>query len=200
MNSGKIIVFSGPSGVGKSRIIEYLLSLDDNKYCPVITATTREKRYNHGQLEVDGVDYYFMTEEEFRSKIESGYFVEWEEVYPGRLYGIPLSSIHFLLQSRRIGVIDLDYKGAMKIKQQFGSIVTTVFVLPPSLQELEQRLRSRSGELSESKIQDRMNRAKLEIQSSNLFDYTITNGDWELTKNIVKTLINKRILLDNNEQ
>ena len=131
---GKIIVLAAPSGCGKSTIISALLDRGDLNLGFAVSATTRPPRGN----ERDGVNYYFLSEEEFRDRIAEGGFVEFEEVYPGRLYGTLRSEIDRITSQGHNIILDLDVNGALRVKQLYGNQAMTVFIEPPTIDELRQ--------------------------------------------------------------
>lgn len=165
----KVIIFSAPSGSGKTTIIKRLLS-----YFPEfefsISATSRKPRTG----ETDGHDYYFLSKESFEEKVNNNQFLEWEEVYAGTRYGTLKSEIDRIWGNGKIVVFDVDVLGGMRLKEYFGSKALSIFVMPPSIEVLEQRLRIRNTETEEA-IQKRLSRSSLELQHSTKFDLTIVN-------------------------
>ena len=165
----KVIIFSAPSGSGKTTIIKRLLT-----YFPEfefsISATSRQPRAG----EVDGQDYYFLTKESFAEKVKNDLFLEWEEVYAGTCYGTLKSEIERIWDNGKIVVFDVDVWGGMRLKEYFGSKALSIFVMPPSIEVLEQRLRIRNTETEEA-IQKRLSRSSLELQHSTKFDVTVVN-------------------------
>ncbi len=170
---GKVLILSAPSGSGKSTIIGHLLK----KY-PVlefsVSATTRKPR---GE-ERDGVDYYFLSQEEFKSKVADGQFIEWEEVYHGSCYGTLKSEIDRIWAKGNIVVFDIDVQGAMNLKKFFGTNAVSVFVTPPSIEELRRRLVTR-GTDSEEAIEKRIHKAEYEMSFMERFDKRIINDELE---------------------
>ncbi|MBO7200553.1 MAG: guanylate kinase [Bacteroidales bacterium] len=166
----KVIIFSAPSGSGKTTIIKRLLT-----YFPEfefsISATSRQARAG----EVEGQDYYFLTKESFDEKVKNDLFLEWEEVYAGTCYGTLKSEIERIWANGKIVVFDVDVLGGMRLKQYFGSKALSIFVMPPSIEVLEQRLRIRNTETEEA-IQKRLSRSSLELQHSPKFDITVVNN------------------------
>ncbi|MBQ8045784.1 MAG: guanylate kinase [Bacteroidales bacterium] len=167
--NNKVIIFSAPSGSGKTTIIKRLLT-----YFPEfefsISATSRQARAG----EVDGQDYYFLTKELFDEKVKNDLFLEWEEVYAGTCYGTLKSEIERIWGNGKIVVFDVDVLGGMRLKEYFGSKALSIFVMPPSIEVLEQRLRIRNTETEEA-IQKRLSRSSLELQHSTKFDLTVVN-------------------------
>lgn len=177
-----IIVVSAPSGVGKTTVIRYLLN-QRNDLTLSVSATTRPPRLG----ERHGVDYYFLSEEEFKRKIENNEFVEFAQVHDA-YYGTLREELEKHLHSGKDVILELDVQGMRSIKKKYPDAVS-VFLLPPSLKEMEQRLRGRASE-SEEKIQLRIQRAKTEIQARLEFDYTIINYDIEQSAYDLNTIIN----------
>ncbi len=172
--NGKLIVFSGPSGSGKTSVVKKLLEKYPDLFGFSISATTRPKREN----EVDGKDYYFITKKEFERKIQNGEFIEWEEVYDGLYYGTLKSEVERLHRLNKHVLFDIDVEGGLNIKKIFGNKVLTIFVMPPSLEDLKQRLELRKSE-SEESLMKRIGKANAEIQKSGEFDVIIENDNLE---------------------
>lgn len=171
MNNRKAILFSAPSGSGKTTIIrEILKRFDCFEFS--ISATSRLPR----EGEQDGVDYYFLTPEEFERRVNDGQFLEWEEVYAGTRYGTLKSEIDRIWDNGHVIIFDVDVNGGMNIKKYFGSDALALFVMPPSIEVLEMRLRNRGTE-SEEAITKRLARSAAELQMSDQFDMTIVNDD-----------------------
>lgn len=171
MSTGKIIIVAAPSGCGKSTIIAGL-PVDDLNLRFSISATTRPPRGN----EKNGVEYYFMSEDDFRDAIAENAFVEYEEVYPGRFYGTLRSEIDRICAEGHNVLLDLDVNGAMRVKELYGDRCLTVFIEPPSIETLRQRLVSRGTETPEA-IDARVDRAAYELSKAPLFDRRIVNDD-----------------------
>ena len=168
---GKAILFSAPSGCGKTTIIKELMKCFDC-FDFSISATSRAPR---GE-EVNGQDYYFLSKEEFMARVAKEEFLEWEEVYSGTCYGTLKSEIERIWAAGRVIVFDVDVNGGSNIKRYFGQDALSVFVMPPSLEVLEQRLRSR-GTDSEEAIVKRLARSAEELKRAPQFDVTIVNDD-----------------------
>lgn len=171
MESGKIIMFSAPSGSGKTTIVRHLLEV-----FPIlgfsISCTTRMPRLH----ERDGEDYYFISSEVFQSKAQRGEFAEWEEVYPGIFYGILKSEIQRFWVSGRHVLFDIDVKGGLNLKRQYLERALAVFVQPPSLDELRCRLEARHTESTEG-IATRLHKARNELSYASQFDLILINND-----------------------
>ncbi|WP_353165159.1 guanylate kinase [Empedobacter brevis] len=180
MKKGKLIVFSAPSGAGKTTLVRYALEkLDHIKFS--ISCTTRDKR----EGEVHGKDYYFLTPEEFKRKISNDEFVEHEEVYRDNFYGTLKSEVDRITSEGNSVIFDIDVIGALNIKNLYGEQCLTVFVNPPSLDVLKERLISRNTE-SEDKLKQRIDKAGIEIEKAKEFDVILLNDDLETAK--AKTL------------
>jgi guanylate kinase len=180
---GKVIIFSAPSGAGKGTLIAHLLSLElDLSFS--ISATSRPPR---GE-ERDGREYYFLTAEEFRRRAEAGEFVEWEEVYAGRYYGTLRSEVERLWSRGSTVLFDVDVLGGMNLKQAFGERALAVFVQPPSLEVLRQRLTDRGTERPEE-IERRLERAAYELGFASRFDTVIVNDDLQRAREEVERVV-----------
>lgn len=184
MKKGKIIVLSAPSGTGKSSIIKKLLEYPELNLGFSISATSRNPR---GE-EKHGVEYYFISHEEFKRKAENQEFVEWEEVYPGTCYGTLKSEVKRVTEEGRNLIMDIDVKGGINVKKCFGEQAITIFILPPSVEELERRLRGR-GTDDEDTIRKRLGKAEYELGFAPQFDFRIVNDDLKKAVAEVKKLI-----------
>lgn len=169
---GKIIVVSAPSGCGKSTIINSILGAGELPLSFSVSATNRRPRPG----EVDGVHYHFLSTAEFREAIADGRFVEWEEVYPGRFYGTLKSELQNAVDKGRNIILDIDVRGALNVKKAFGEQARTIFIMPPSIEELQKRLEKR-GTDSPEVIAERISKAQYEIDHAPKFDVTIVNDD-----------------------
>ncbi|MBR4301097.1 MAG: guanylate kinase [Bacteroidales bacterium] len=167
--NNKVIIFSAPSGSGKTTIIKRLLSFFP-EFEFSISATSRQARAG----EVDGKDYYFLSKESFEQKVKADLFLEWEEVYAGTCYGTLKSEIERIWSNGKIVIFDVDVLGGMNLKNYFGDKALSIFVMPPSIEVLEQRLRIRDTETEEA-IQKRLSRSALELNHAPKFDITIIN-------------------------
>lgn len=169
---GKIFVISAPSGCGKSTIINTILDSGDIPLDFSVSATNRSPRPG----EVDGVHYHFMSTTDFKNAVSEGQFIEWEEVYPGRYYGTLRDEVRKAVDRGENIILDIDVKGALNVKKQFGDEALTIFVLPPSIDELRNRLIRRGTDAPEV-IEERVNKAEYEISHAHLLDHRIVNDD-----------------------
>lgn len=176
ISKGKLIIFSAPSGSGKTTLVKYVMENIDNLSFS-ISAASRNKR----NREVQGKDYYFLTADEFRKKISNNEFVEWEEVYKNKFYGTLKSEVERIRKSGRNVVFDVDVVGGVNIKKLYGNKALGIFVMPPSVEVLKERLEQR-GTDNENDIKTRINKAEYELTFSNLFDKIIINDDLEIAK------------------
>ncbi len=185
----KIVIFSAPSGSGKSTIINYLLTQNLNISFSV-SATSREPR----GTEQHGVEYYFLSPDEFRTKIAAGEFLEYEEVYTDRFYGTLKSEVERILNSGSHVVFDVDVLGGVNIKKYYGDRALSVFIQPPGIDELRNRLVSRNTDAPEV-IESRIARAEFELGFAPQFDVVIVNDDLERAKtetlNVLKAFFEK---------
>lgn len=185
MHQGKALIFSAPSGSGKTTIVKHLISINP-KLGFSISACTRDKR---GRQEENGQDYYFLTPEEFKTRIDNDEFIEWEEVYAGNFYGTLKSEIERIWASGKNVIFDVDVQGGLKLKQYFGDKALAVFVKVPSLELLEERLRDRDTD-SEDAISRRIFKAKFEMSFEDRFDVTLVNEDLETSLEKAERLMN----------
>lgn len=169
---GKLIVFSAPSGSGKTTIVRHLLSVDYLNLEFSISATSREKR---GE-EIDGKDYYYLSTKEFKNKIKGDEFLEWEEVYRDNFYGTLKSEIERIWALGKHVIFDIDVAGGLRIKKKFPKETLAVFVKPPSIDELKIRLKKRKTE-NDDKINMRIAKASVELATAPQFDKVIKNYD-----------------------
>lgn len=170
---GKIIIITAPSGAGKTSITRYLL----HKYPRLafsVSAATRQPR----GAEQNGVDYYFMSEEEFREKIHNKEFMEWEMVYEGKYYGTLKSEMERLWKQDKVAMLDIDIKGAIHVQKQYPENSISIFIEPPSVDELKKRLQGRGVDDDET-IATRINKANYELSFKHSFDQVIVNDDFD---------------------
>jgi guanylate kinase len=170
---GKLIIFSAPSGSGKTTIVKHLLRQNLNLNFSV-SATSRKPRSG----ECEGKDYYFLSENKFREKIENNEFLEWEEVYGGIFYGTLKNEVERIRNSGKNVIFDVDVVGGLNIKKIYGNEALAVFIMPPSVEDLKKRLQNRSTEPKE-KINMRIDKAKKEIEFAGRFDVVIVNDQLE---------------------
>lgn len=180
---GKIIIFSAPSGAGKTTIVRNALK-EFPELIFSISATTREKR----GVEKEGVDYFFLSEKDFLKKIENDEFVEWETFY-GYYYGSLKNFVNEQLINNQSIVFELDVKGALKIKETYPEAVS-IFIMPPSLDELKTRLKNRKTE-NDKDLKKRFERAEMEMEHHEHFDYIVINDNLENAKKEVYNILNK---------
>jgi guanylate kinase len=173
MKEGKVIIFSAPSGAGKTTIVRHLLSKDHN-FGFSVSATSRKPRGN----EVDGIDYFFMTTKDFKAKIKNNEFLEWQEVYHDNFYGSLKSEVEKILGSGQNIIFDVDVVGGSNIKKYYGDRALAFFIQPPSLTELEKRLIARSTDVHDV-IKERVEKAARELTYAPLFDVIIINDTLE---------------------
>lgn len=170
---GKLLIFSAPSGSGKTTIVQHLLTKDYNLHFSV-SATNRVARGK----EQHGTDYYFLSTEEFKNKIEENEFLEWEEVYEGKFYGTLISEVERLRNEGKNVIFDVDVVGGCNIKEFYGDEALSVFIQPPSIDELKKRLVSRSTDTPEV-IETRISKAAFELTFASKFDKIIINDKLE---------------------
>ena len=185
----KVIIITAPSGAGKTSITRYLLA-NFPQLAFSVSAATREAR----SYEQDGKDYYFMSEQSFLEKIRNNEFVEWEMVYEGKYYGTLKSELQRIWALNKVPVLDIDVKGAIHVQGQYPNSTRSIFIEPPSVDELKRRLQSRGTESLES-LQARVNKAAYEISFKDQFQHVIVNSDLETAQarasEIVKDFLRK---------
>lgn len=191
MNKGKLIIFSAPSGSGKSTIVQWLMKEHPElKLYFSISCTSRAPR----GTEQNGVEYFFISPEEFREKIANEEFVEYEEVYENRFYGTLKSQVEKQLNAGQNVVFDVDVKGGVNIKKFYGKDALSIFIQPPSIEELRRRLEGR-GTDSQEAIETRLSKASYELTFANQFDTIVVNDDLESAKQntlqLVQTFLEK---------
>ena len=184
MSDGKLIVFSAPSGSGKTTIVRHLLGIETLNLAFSISATSRAKRGD----EVDEKDYYFMSSSEFKQKIKDEEFLEWEEVYRDNFYGTLKSEVERLWAEGKHVIFDIDVSGGLRIKRKFPKQTLAVFVKPPSIDELKIRLKKRQTE-SIDKINMRVAKASAELATAPLFDTIIENRELEVALVEAETVV-----------
>lgn len=171
MKKGKLIIISAPSGCGKSTIIGDIMDRGELDLQFSVSATNRKPR----EGEVDGVSYHFLSDRQFKDLIAEGAFVEYEQVYPGRFYGTLRSEIQNRVDSGHNVILDIDVKGGVNVKRQFGSDAISIFIAPPSIDELRNRLRGRGSD-SEEEIEQRVGRAAFELGFQSDYDHVVVNN------------------------
>jgi guanylate kinase len=180
----KIIILAAPSGAGKTTIKSRLLAAIPDKLSFSISAATRKIRAG----EQHGVDYFFIDVEEFKNKIDNNQFVEWEMVYPGSYYGTTVEEIERIWSENKTPILDIDVQGALHVKEIYGDSALTIFIKPPSLEVLKERLQKR-GTDSEEQIKTRIDKAAEEIAFSNNFDHIVLNDNLDKASATVKELV-----------
>jgi guanylate kinase len=183
----KLIIITAPSGAGKTSITRYLL----NKYSCLsfsVSATTRQPRNG----ETDGVDYYFISAQAFQQKINEQAFIEWEMVYEGKYYGTLKSELERIWDAGKVPVLDIDVQGAIHVENQFAGTSLSIFIQPPSIEELKKRLEQRKTDSLES-IQTRLSKANYELSFTSHFDKLIVNDNLEKacheTEEVIKAFL-----------
>ena len=185
--NNKLIVFSAPSGAGKTTLVKYILkTFSEIQFS--ISATSRKAR---GE-ERDGKDYYFLSSEEFKTRIKNDEFIEYEEVYGGNYYGTLKSEVDRIWKDKKIAIFDLDVVGGANLKGMFPDETLSIFVMPPSIEILRGRLIER-GDVSKEEIDVRIKKAESELDYASKFDNIIINNDLEESKKIAFTIIKKFI-------
>jgi guanylate kinase len=179
----KVVIFCAPSGSGKTTIVKHILSVD-NRLAFSVSACTRNKRAN----EEHGKDYYFLSHEEFKLRIANNEFLEFEEVYGGNFYGTLKSEVDRIWAMGKAVIFDVDVEGGLNIKKHFGDKALAVFVKPPSVEVLEQRLRFRSTETEET-LRVRIDKAVHELQYENKFEYVLLNENLDEALVVAENLI-----------
>lgn len=186
---GKIVIFSAPSGSGKSTLVHYLIDNCQTQFAFSVSATSRAPR---GQ-ERNGVDYFFISADEFRKKIAENAFVEYEEVYANCFYGTLRSEVDAKLATGATMLFDVDVKGGLNIKRQYGAQALAIFVQPPSIDELRHRLVSRATDSPEM-IEQRIAKAEWELQFAPQFDQIIVNDDLDKAKAQVLKVVSEFLM------
>ncbi|MDO5656288.1 MAG: guanylate kinase [Flavobacteriaceae bacterium] len=185
MSTGKLIIFSAPSGAGKTTLVKHLLQ-NNPKLAFSISCATRSQRIN----ETDGKDYYFISPDDFKQKIDNQEFVEWEEVYKNHFYGTLKSEIQRIWNQDKHVLFDIDVKGGLNLKKQFGENALAIFVQPPTFEALAQRLTARNTD-SNDKLQMRIEKASEELKYAPQFDWILINDDLQKAKSQVIEKVNE---------
>ncbi len=184
MNQGKLIIFSAPSGSGKTTIVRHLLDTFPDSLSFSVSACTRLPR----SYETNGKDYYFLSSEQFKQHIVNGDFAEWEEVYAGNYYGTLKSEIQRIWDSGKTVIFDVDVKGGLKLKEGYGDQALAVFVKVNSAEEIQKRLNSRQTETPET-LATRLGKIQYEMSFEKEFDYVLINDDLQATFTEAESLI-----------
>jgi len=174
---GKMIIFSAPSGAGKSTIVNYLMQFKELRLAFSVSCTSRPPR----GTEQNGVEYFFLSPEEFKQRIQNDEFLEYEEVYQDRFYGTLKSQVEKQLEAGQNVVFDVDVKGGVNIKKYYGDRALSIFIQPPSVEELKKRLEGRATDTPEA-IRDRVAKAAYELTFAPQFDCVVVNDDLETAK------------------
>jgi guanylate kinase len=181
---GLAIIFSAPSGAGKTTLVRHLMSKPELALGFSVSATTRPPR----QGETNGVDYHFLSANDFAAKVKNGEFVEYEEVYEGLSYGTLCSEVERLWRDGRTPLFDVDVVGGQTLKAVFGDSALSIFVMPPSMLALEDRLRSRGTE-DEAALEKRIAKSQQEMESAPAFDLRLVNDDLDLAKQEAEDMV-----------
>ncbi len=187
---GKVLVFTAPSGAGKTTVVKHLLNRYNDHLAFSVSATTRPRRPH----EQHGIDYFFLSEADFLQNIEAGAFLEWEEVYPGKFYGTLVSEVQRIWQLGKQIIFDVDVKGAKSIKQYYKERCLAIFIKPPSLEVLITRLKSRGTESPEALVQ-RIDRIKNELTYEDQFDKILVNDILEVTLKEAEMIVEEFLAL-----
>lgn len=183
-----VFIFSAPSGSGKTTILKQIFEKFPNLFGFSVSATNRPARDG----EIDGRDYYFLSDNQMKEKIANGDFLEWEQVYEGRYYGTLKSELDRIWSEGKVVVFDVDVKGGINIKNMLKDEAFAIFIMPPSVEELKKRLEGRNTETAES-LQQRLARAEMEISKSDNFDTVVLNDDLTLAVNEVEKCIGEQL-------
>lgn len=181
----KLLIFSAPSGSGKTTVVKHLLETKQSKLGFSVSVTTRQPRPN----EIDGREYHFLDLDTFKRKVNNGDFLEYEEVYSGILYGTLWSEVKKIWSENKIVVFDVDVKGGLNLKRKFGDQALAVFLRPPSVDTLMDRLKNRSTEV-EHQLQERIEKAQYELSFENEYDVVVVNDVLEDTFAQCEQLVN----------
>lgn len=183
---GKLLIFSAPSGSGKSTIVQWLMQHEDLRLAFSISCTSRPPR----GTEQHGVEYFFLTPDEFKKRIENNEFLEYEEVYKDRFYGTLKSQVDLQLEAGQNVIFDVDVKGGCNIKEHYGEQALSIFIQPPSVGELRRRLEGRGTDTPEV-IEDRLAKAEYEMTFAPRFDHVVVNDDLETAKAETLAIVRK---------
>jgi guanylate kinase len=184
---GFVIIISGPSGSGKNTIIDHLIKIYGGKLTEIVTTTTRKPREN----EIHGIDYYFISLEEFQARVKAGDFVEYEEVNAGTWYGTYKSEFQKLISTNQIAIFDIDVKGAINIKKLYPQNTYTIFIKTPSIDILRDRIINRNDKMSEEEIQKRLTRAEFEYTFIDEYDQLLINDKLEETLSEAEKIVSE---------
>jgi guanylate kinase len=195
MTGGKLIVFSAPSGSGKTTIVQHLLAQERLNLEFSVSATSRAPRGD----EKDGEDYYFMSLKQFKTHMKKDDFLEWEEVYRDNFYGTLKSEVNRIWALGKNVIFDIDVVGGLRIKKKYPERTLAVFVKPPSVEELKIRLKNRKTE-SDEKINMRIAKASIEMATAPQFDFIIVNDELETALREAEALVEKHILKPSSEE
>lgn len=193
-SKGKLLIFSAPSGSGKTTIVKYLMK-NINNLAFSISATSRKIRGG----ETHGKDYYYLNADEFKAKISNNEFVEWEEVYTNRFYGTLKSEVERIRNLGQNVVFDVDVVGGLNIKKQYGDDALAIFVMPPSIKVLKQRLEKR-GTDNAADIKTRIDKAEYELTFADKFDEVVINDDFDKAKTETMRIIKEFVEANNNSK
>lgn len=182
-SSHKIIIIAAPSGAGKTSVVHHLLKTLPEKLGFSISCATRSPRAN----EKNGTDYYFISSDEFKQRIEKDEFAEWEMVYEGKYYGTLRSELNRIWNAQKVPLLDVDVKGGLAVKKNYPTSLS-IFIEPPSIAELKSRLEKRGTETAAS-LQTRLEKATWEMQFSNQFDRIVVNKDLDATRAAVEKIV-----------
>ena len=183
-SSHKIIIITAPSGAGKTSITKHLLKTFPGKLAFSVSAATRQRR----EYEKEGVDYHFMSVDDFKEKIQHNAFIEWEMVYEGKYYGTLASEIHRIWEEEKVPLLDIDVQGAVHVQQEHREQTLSIFIEPPSVDELKKRLSGRGTETPES-LSTRINKATYELSFKDHFDKVIVNDDLEKARKEAEEIV-----------
>ncbi len=186
MTKGLLIVISGPSGVGKGTVLKEFMNDPDLNLSYSVSMTTREKR----EGEVDGVNYYFVTKEEFQRAIDNGELLEWAE-FVGNFYGTPLKAVNDLREQGKNVILEIEVEGCRQIREKCPDALT-IYIIPPSMEELEKRIRGRKTE-PEEVVQQRLAKAEKEMETIGEYKYVVCNDDVKLAADIIRVIIKRHM-------